>query len=256
MDFEKLITEKYGLDKEAILLCNEAEAEVSGVFSEIDKTAQYNTLKVLHAMQKNKLSDAHLARATGYGYNDYGRDALESIYADVFGCESGLVRPQIISGTHALTVALSGNLRHGDELLSPAGKLYDTLEGVIGVRETKNSLMENGIKYKQINLKEDGSFDFPAIEKAVTEKTKIAAIQRSRGYEWRRSFALHEIEGLISFIKGINPKIICMVDNCYGEFTYTTEPGETGADLTVGSLIKNPGGGLAETGGYITGRGE
>lgn len=256
MDFENYLKEKYEVEKDILALCREAEEEVAGVFLRIDETAQCNTLKVLHAMQKNKLSDIHLTRSTGYGYNDLGREALENIYADVFSGESGLVRPQIISGTHALTVALSGNLRYGDELLSPAGKLYDTLEGVIGIRKTKNSLMDNGVVYKQVDLLEDGSFDYKSIEKAITKKTKMAAIQRSRGYEWRRSFTVEEIKELISFIKSINPEIICMVDNCYGEFADVIEPGDVGADLCVGSLIKNPGGGLAETGGYITGREE
>jgi len=256
MDFETFLTEKYKTDKEVILLCAEAESEISDAFSDIDKTAQYNTTKVLYSMQRNKLSDIHLSRVTGYGYNDIGRDTLESIYADVFGGEACLVRPQIISGTHALAIALFGNLRYGDELLLPAGKPYDTLEGVIGIRATKNSLMENGVTYKQVDLNEDDSFNYDAIEKAVTKKTRMAAIQRSRGYEWRRSFTISEIKELISFIKGINPEMICMVDNCYGEFTDIVEPSDIGADLTVGSLIKNPGGGIAETGGYIAGREE
>lgn len=256
MDFNKYLIENYSVDEDVISLCSEAEEELSDCFIKADETAQFNTLKVLHAMQKNKLSDIHLTHTTGYGYNDLGRDVLEKVFANVFNGESGLVRPQLISGTHALTVALSGNLRYGDELLSPAGRLYDTLEGVIGIRKTKNSLIENGILYKQADLLENGGFDFNAIEKSITTKTKIAAIQRSRGYQWRRSFTIAEIKELISFIKSVNPSIICMIDNCYGEFVDIIEPCDVGADLCVGSLIKNPGGGLAETGGYIVGREE
>jgi cystathionine beta-lyase family protein involved in aluminum resistance len=255
-NFEEYLANEYKIDETIIKLCAEAESEVSRVFAGIDETAQYNTLKVLRAMQKNRLSEAHLASTTGYGYNDIGRETLEAIYADVFGAELSLVRPQLISGTHALYVALSGNLRFGDELLSPAGKLYDTLEGVIGARKTKNSLAENGITYKQVDLKHDGGFDFDALEKAIGKNTKMAAIQRSRGYDTRRSYSVSEIKNLISFIKSVKPDIICMVDNCYGEFTGIIEPGNIGADLTVGSLIKNPGGGIAPTGGYIAGREE
>ncbi len=207
-------------------------------------------------MQKNKLSDIHFAATTGYGYNDLGRDVLENIYADVFQTESGLVRPQLISGTHALTVALAGNLRPGDELLSPVGIPYDTLQGVIGIRKEKGSLSEYGITYQQVDLLPGDKFDFDGIEKAINNKTKLVTIQRSKGYQWRVSFSVSQIKELISFIKSINKNIICMVDNCYGEFVEIQEPSEVGADLVVGSLIKNPGGGLAPIGGYIVGKEE
>lgn len=225
-------------------------------FQAIDRIAEYNQLKVLKAMQNNRLSEAHFAAVTGYGYNDLGRDALEHIYAEVFRTEDALVRPQIISGTHALTVALFGNLRYGDELLSPVGKPYDTLEGVIGVRKTRGSLIEHGITYKQVDLTPGGEIDYAGIKAAITPRTRLVTIQRSKGYAWRRSFTVGEIGELIAFIKSIDPGIICMVDNCYGEFVETVEPSEAGADLVVGSLIKNPGGGLAPVGGYIAGKSE
>lgn len=256
MLFSDYMIKKYNIKKEILEICEEAENEIQGQFKTIDNVAQFNTLKVLNSMQKNKLSDIHFASTTGYGYNDLGRDILEKIYADTFKTELALVRPQIISGTHALTVALFGNLKPGDELLSPVGKPYDTLEGVIGIRQTKNSLLEYGVKYKQVDLLEDGSIDYHNISKSITSKTKLVTIQRSKGYEWRHSFTVAEIGELIHFIKNINPTIICMVDNCYGEFVDTIEPSEVGADLCVGSLIKNPGGGLAPVGGYICGKKE
>ena len=244
----------FGISGEVIEYCASVEAEISETFAEIDRTAEYNQLKVLSAMQKNRLSDAHFAATTGYGYNDLGRDILEKIYADVFLTEDALVRPQMISGTHALTVALFGNLRYGDELLSPAGKPYDTLESVIGVRKARGSLIEHGVIYKQVELLPDGGIDYQSIRSAVTAKTKLVTIQRSKGYAWRHSFHVAEIAELIGFIKSRNPNTICMVDNCYGEFVEASEPCE--ADLIVGSLIKNPGGGLAPVGGYIAGKEE
>jgi len=253
MDFSDFLIKNYNISGDVISMCREAEERCAKIFSDIDKTARFNALKVLWAMQKNRLGEAHLSRATGYGYDDMGRDIIEKIYADVFGCEEALVRPQIISGTHALALALGGNLRYGDGLLSPAGQLYDTMQGVIGIKPAKNSLIENGIAYKQIGLNGDGSFNYKAIEEAVTKKTKLALIQRSRGYEWRQSFTVPEINKLVLFLKGIKPDIICLIDNCYGEFTDTDEPE---ADIIAGSLIKNPGGGMAITGGYITGREE
>jgi cystathionine beta-lyase family protein involved in aluminum resistance len=207
-------------------------------------------------MQKNKVSDVHFAATTGYGYNDIGRDTLEQVYADIFHAEDALVRPQLISGTHALTVALAGNLRPGDELLSPVGKPYDTLEGVIGIQETKGSLSEYGISYRQVDLKADGSFDYDKIKEAINPKTKLATIQRSKGYANRPTLSVEQIGELIAFMKKIKPDLICMVDNCYGEFVELIEPSDVGADLTVGSLIKNPGGGLAPIGGYIVGKSE
>lgn len=255
-DLENFIIEKFGINKKVLDYCLEKEMLIKDKFSEIDKITEYNQLKVLHAMQKNGLSDVHFAATTGYGYNDLGRDTLEKIYADVFHTEDALVRPQIISGTHALTVALAGNLRPGDEILSPVGIPYDTLQGVIGIRKEKGSLSEYGITYRQVDLKADYSFDYEGIEKAINEKTKLVTIQRSKGYEWRPSFTVEQIKELIAFIKNIKKDVICMVDNCYGEFVQTIEPSDVGADLIVGSLIKNPGGGLAAIGGYIAGKEE
>lgn len=227
--------------------------KLEGKFKEIDENAEYNQMKVIGAMQKNRVSAVDFAATTGYGFDDAGRDKLERVYADCFHTEAALVRPQITCGTHALAVALSANLRPGDELLSPCGKPYDTLEEVIGIRDSIGSLKEFNITYKQADLKEDGTFDYDAIKEKITDKTKLCTIQRSKGYQTRPSFSVEEIGNLISFIKGINKDIICMVDNCYGEFTERIEPSDVGADMIVGSLIKNPGGGLAPIGGYICG---
>ena len=216
--------------------------------------AEYNQMKVIKGMQDNRVSDIHFAATTGYGYNDLGRDTLEDVYASVFHGESALVRPQLMSGTHALHVALSGNLRPGDELLSPVGKPYDTLEEVIGIRDSVGSLKEYGVVYRQVDLFEDGSFDYEGIAAAINERTKLVTIQRSKGYATRPTLSVKRIGELISFIKNIKPDVICMVDNCYGEFVETLEPTDVGADMIVGSLIKNPGGGLAPIGGYIVGR--
>ena len=223
-------------------------------FEKIDEVAEYNQMKVLNAMQQCKVSDVHFAATTGYGYNDLGRDTLEEVYAKVFHTEDAIVRPQLVSGTHALAVALSSQLRPGDELLSPVGKPYDTLEEVIGIRESVGSLAEYGVKYRQVDLLEDGSFDWENIRKAISDKTKMVTIQRSKGYQTRPTLSVERIGELIKFIKEIKPDIICMVDNCYGEFVETIEPTDVGADMCVGSLIKNPGGGLAPIGGYIVGR--
>lgn len=225
-------------------------------FDEIDQNAEYNQLKVLKAMQDNKVSEACLLGTTGYGYNDLGRETLEAVYASIFHAEDALVRPQITCGTHALALALMSNLRPGDELLSPVGKPYDTLEEVIGIRPSKGSLAEYGISYRQVDLLADGSFDYDTIQKAVNEKTKLVTIQRSKGYQTRPTLSVARIGALISFIKKIKPDIICMIDNCYGEFVERIEPTDVGADMVVGSLIKNPGGGLAPIGGYIAGRKE
>lgn len=225
-------------------------------FEAIDEIAEYNQMKVLNAMQECRVSDVHFAATTGYGYNDLGRDTLEEVYAKVFHTEDALVRPQIVSGTHALAVALSSQLRPGDELLSPVGKPYDTLEEVIGIRESVGSLAEYGVKYRQIDLLEDGSFDWDNIRKSINEKTKMVTIQRSKGYQTRPTLSVARIGELIKFVKAIKPDVICMVDNCYGEFVEIIEPTDVGADLCVGSLIKNPGGGLAPTGGYIVGKKE
>lgn len=230
--------------------------ELKERFAKIDEIAEYNQMKVIQAMQKNKLCAEHFASSTGYGYNDAGRETLEAVYADVFHAESALVRPSLTCGTHALTIALSANVRPGDEILSPVGKPYDTLEGVIGIREQKGSLAEFGVTYSQVDLLPDGGFDFDGIKKAINEKTKLVTIQRSKGYDPRPTLSVERIGELIKFIKSIKPSIICMVDNCYGEFIETIEPTDVGADLCVGSLIKNPGGGLAPIGGYICGKEE
>ena len=252
-----LLRENYGISDRVLKMAETAEEELKERFAEADKITEYNQYKVLNAMQKNKLSDVHFAGTTGYGYNDLGREVLENIYADVFHAESGLVRPQVISGTHALTVALAGNLRPGDEIFSPVGLPYDTLQGVIGIRKERGSLAEYGITYSQTELLPDGSFDYEGIRSALkNKKIRLVEIQRSRGYAWRESFTVEKIGDLISFIKGIRPDVICMVDNCYGEFVETIEPTDVGADLCVGSLIKNPGGGLAPIGGYIVGKEE
>ena len=222
-------------------------------FEEIDRVSEYNQCKVIGAMQKNRVSAQCFAGTTGYGYDDIGRDNLERVYADAFHTEAALVRPQIVCGTHALTVALSANLLPGDELLSPVGRPYDTLEEVIGIRPSTCSLKEYGVSYRQVDLKEDGSFDWEGIRAAINEKTKVGTIQRSKGYQTRPTFSVKQIGELIAFVKSIKPGVICMVDNCYGEFVETIEPSDVGADMTVGSLIKNPGGGLAPIGGYIVG---
>ena len=222
-------------------------------FEAIDKIAEYNQAKVLRAMQKNRVSAACFAATTGYGYDDVGRDNLERVYADVFHTEAALVRPQITCGTHALTIALSANLLPGDELLSPVGLPYDTLQEVIGIRPSPCSLKEYGVSYRQVELLEDGTFDYEGIRGAICDKTKLVTIQRSKGYATRPTFSVEQIGQLIAFVKSIKPDIICMVDNCYGEFVETREPSDVGADMVVGSLIKNPGGGLAPIGGYICG---
>ena len=222
-------------------------------FAAIDRVAEYNQAKVLRAMQKNRVSAACFVPTSGYGYDDFGRDTLERVYADVFHTEAVLVRPQITCGTHALTIALSANLLPGDELLSPVGLPYDTLQEVIGIRESPCSLAEYGVAYRQVDLLADGTFDYEGIRKAIGPKTKLITIQRSKGYATRPTFSVSQIGELIAFCKGIKPDVLVMVDNCYGEFVETMEPSDVGADMTVGSLIKNPGGGLAPIGGYIAG---
>ena len=222
-------------------------------FTAIDQVAEYNQAKVLRAFHKNRISATCFAATTGYGYNDEGRDKLEQVYADVFHTEAALVRPQITCGTHALTVALSANLLPGDELLSPVGAPYDTLQEVIGIRPSPCSLAEYGVSYRQVDLLADGTFDYEGIRAAINEKTKLITIQRSKGYATRPTFSVTQIGELIAFCKAIKPDVTIMVDNCYGEFVETIEPSDVGADMIVGSLIKNPGGGLAPIGGYIAG---
>ena len=245
-----------GIGEEVLRFGAGIEEELRERFAGIDAVAEYNQMKVIRGMQVNRVSDIHFAATTGYGYNDLGRDTLEDVYASVFHGESALVRPQLISGTHALHVALSGNLRPGDELLSPVGKPYDTLEEVIGIRDSVGSLKEYGVTYRQVDLLEDGSFDYEGLEKALNDRTKLVTIQRSKGYATRPTLSVARIGELIAFIKRRKPEVICMVDNCYGEFVEKMEPTDMGADMIVGSLIKNPGGGLAPIGGYIVGKRE
>lgn len=250
---KEILYEELGICKKVYDFGEKILEGLKSRFEEIDSTAELNQLKVISAMQKNKVNAAHFMATTGYGYNDEGRDNLEKVYADCFHTEAALVRPQITCGTHALAVALSANLRPGDELLSPVGRPYDTLEEVIGIRESIGSLKEYGITYRQVDLIDDGKFDYDGIKNAINEKTKLVTIQRSKGYQTRKTFSVSEIGELIKFVKDIKPDVICMVDNCYGEFVETIEPSDVGADMIVGSLIKNPGGGLAPIGGYICG---
>ena len=252
MDLEKAY-EALGISREVYAFGREIERSLSERFASYDEVAEYNQLKVLSAFQKNRVSAECFGSSTGYGYDDFGRDNLERVYADVFHTEAALVRAQIACGTHALAIALFGNLRPGDEMLSPVGKPYDTLEEVIGLRPSRGSLAEYGVTYSQVELLSDGSFDYPAIKAAINERTKLVEIQRSKGYLTRPSFSVEQIGELIRFIKGIKPDVICMVDNCYGEFVEPLEPSDVGADIIAGSLIKNPGGGLAPIGGYIAG---
>lgn len=242
-----------GISKEVYEFGEKIIDGLKGRFDKIDKIAEYNQCKVLSAMKKNRVDVVCFAASTGYGYNDLGRDKIERVYADTFHTEAALVRPQIVCGTHALTVALSANLLPGDELLSPVGKPYDTLEEVIGIRESKCSLKEYGVTYRQVELLPDGTFDYDNIAKAINEKTALITIQRSKGYQTRPTFSVKQIAELIAFVKKVKPSVKVMVDNCYGEFVETEEPSDYGADMVVGSLIKNPGGGLAPIGGYICG---
>ncbi len=245
-----------GIDADVFEFCGDVLETLSDRFEKIDRTAEYNQIKVIDAFHRARVSEACFSGTTGYGYNDLGRDKLEEVYAAAFHAEAALVRPLIACGTHALAIALSGNLRPGDELLSISGKPYDTLEEVIGIRPARGSLAEYGVTYRQVELKADGHFDHEAIKSAISSKTRMVAIQRSKGYESRRTLSVSEIGEAIQTVKSVNPDIICMVDNCYGEFVERIEPTDVGADLAVGSLIKNPGGGLAPSGGYICGKKE
>lgn len=252
MDIEDMY-KQFNINDKVLKFSEEVLNDLKDRFKKIDEIAEYNQLKVLKAMQNNKIAAECFNSSTGYGYNDIGREKLESVYADTFHTEDALVRPQITCGTHALCLALMSNLRPNDELLSPVGKPYDTLEEVIGIRPSKGSLKEYGINYRQVDLKDDGSFDFDKIKKAINEKTALITIQRSKGYALRPTLSVERIKELIDFIREIKPTVKIMVDNCYGEFTETIEPTDVGADMMVGSLIKNPGGGLASSGGYIAG---
>ena len=247
------IYQSMGISPEVKKFGDQILEELKDRFDHIDEMAEYNQLKVIHAMQSCRVSAECFQSSSGYGYNDIGRDTLEEVYAAAFHTEAALVRPQITCGTHALAVALSGNLRPGDELLSISGKPYDTLEEVIGIRPSCGSLTEYGVTYAQVDLLPDGSFDFEGIRKAINPRTKLIEIQRSKGYQTRPTLSVAQIGEAIAFVKSINPEIICMVDNCYGEFVEALEPTDVGADLMAGSLIKNPGGGLAPIGGYIVG---
>lgn len=249
---EKLY-ESLGISQPVAAFSSQILAKLEDRFRAIDEVAEYNQLKVIKAMQDARVSAECFNSSTGYGYNDMGRDTLEVVYANAFHTEAALVRPQITCGTHALALALSANLRPGDELLSVSGKPYDTLEEVIGIRPSCGSLAEYGVTYAQVDLLEDGSFDFEGIRAAIKPNTKLVEIQRSKGYQTRPTLSVAQIGEAIAFIKNINPEIICMVDNCYGEFVEKIEPSDVGADMIVGSLIKNPGGGLAPIGGYIAG---
>lgn len=255
-DYKKEIYQKLGISEEVYEYGEKVWNSLSSRWAQIDELSEYNQLKVIGAMQKNQVSEACLLGTTGYGYSDLGRETLEKVYADIFHTQDALVRPQITCGTHALALALMSNLRPGDELLSPVGKPYDTLEEVIGIRPSKGSLAEYGIRYSQVDLLPDGSFDYDKIQKAINPQTKLVTIQRSKGYQTRPTLSVQRIGELIRFIKEQKPDIICMVDNCYGEFTEREEPSDVGADLVVGSLIKNPGGGLAPIGGYLAGKKE
>ncbi len=246
--------EQAGISQEVFALGESVLQALKPRFEEIDRIAEYNQLKVLSAMRKNRISEAHLSGTTGYGHNDLGRDALEQVYADTFHTEDALVRPQITCGTHALYLALSANVHPGDEILSPVGRPYDTLEEVIGIRPSVGSLAEYGVSYREVDLLPDGGFDYEGIRKAIGSRTRLVTIQRSKGYATRPTLSPERIGELIAFIKEIKPDVTVMVDNCYGEFTCEKEPSDYGADMVVGSLIKNPGGGLAPVGGYIAGR--
>lgn len=255
MNTHDQLKELFGIDESIIDLTKSVENEVREIFSEIDSVKEANQYKVIAAMQQNRLSDSHFGGTTGYGYDDRGREVLDDIYAAVFKTEDALVRHQIAAGTQAIAICLYGNLRPGDELLSVTGKPYDTLEEVIGIRgEGAGSLKDYGIGYRQLDLLDDGSIDIDGISSAMTQRTKMVLIQRSRGYGWRPSINISQMKKAIDRIKAVNKNVIVMVDNCYGEFTETHEPTEAGADLIAGSLIKNPGGGLAPAGGYVAGK--
>lgn len=251
----QLLSETLGISPKVLDLIDQAEEDIESAFSHLDDIMAFNQYKVLSAFQKNRISDMHFAWNTGYGYDDPGREALEKVYADIFKTDSALVRPIIVNGTHALTLTITGILRPGDELIYCTGAPYDTLEEVIGIRgEGKGSLKDFGINYQQVELTEDGNIDLETLKSSISDKTRMVTVQRATGYGWRKAITIEQIEEWAHFVHDINPDIICMVDNCYGEFLDTKEPTEVGADVLAGSLIKNPGGGLALTGGYIAGR--
>ncbi|MDO4176702.1 MAG: methionine gamma-lyase family protein [Bacillota bacterium] len=247
--------ENLGISDKILNLIDECEKDVMGCFEDLDDIMTYNQYKVLDAFQKNGICDRHFSWNTGYGYDDAGREATEKVFADIFHAEAALVRPIIVNGTHALSLTLMGILRPGDQLIYCTGAPYDTLEETIGIRgEGKGSLKDYGVSYDQIELTADGRIDLEALAKAITPATRMVTVQRATGYGWRKAITIEEIEEWVAFVKNINPDIICMVDNCYGEFLHVNEPTDVGADIMAGSLIKNPGGGLALTGGYVAGR--
>jgi cystathionine beta-lyase family protein involved in aluminum resistance len=252
-----IMLKEMGISESVISLSKKVEDKVKVKYAQIDEIAAFNQIKVLNAMQKNRLSDTHFGWNTGYGYDDAGRENTEKIFADIFGAEDALVRPLIVNGTHALTLCLQGTLRPGDTMLSVTGNPYDTLENVIGIAEGSEgmgTLKEFGIGYDQVDLDENGDLKLSEIKSKIDEKTKMIYIQRSSGYSWRKSLSVSDIEALCKFVKDIKSDLIIMVDNCYGEFLDFKEPTEVGADIMAGSLIKNPGGGLALSGGYVAGR--
>lgn len=251
----EFLKERMGIDEKIIHLADEAESQLTAEYKKLDDIMEYNQYKVLDVFHQCRLSDMHFGWNTGYGYNDVGRETLEKAYAILFDTEDAIVRPTIVNGTHALTLTLTGILRPGDELIYSTGKPYDTLEEVIGIRgENNGSLKDFGVTYKQVELRDDGKIDLDALEQAITDKTRMVSLQRATGYGWRKAITIDEIEEWAKFVKSINPNIVCMVDNCYGEFLDTKEPTQVGADVMAGSLIKNPGGGLALTGGYVVGK--
>lgn len=253
---DKFLMEELNIDPVILGYINEAESQLEEQYRILDDVTEFNQYKVLGALQKNRVSDSHFSWNTGYGYNDSGRETVERVFADLFGTEDAIVRPIIVNGTHALSLTLTGILRPGDEMIYCTGKPYDTLEQVIGIKGEPGdgSLKDFGVVYKQVELREDGTIDLEGLESAITEKTKMVCMQRATGYGWRKSMSVDEMGECCRFVKSINPEIICMADNCYGEFLDTKEPTEAGVDVMAGSLIKNPGGGLALTGGYIAGR--
>ncbi len=255
MNTEEIYQRAYGISQPVLELARRAEEKAAPHFARTERVAEVNSLKVLQAFYHHRVSEAHLQGSTGYGYDDLGRDTLDQIYAEVFGAEDAIVRHSFVNGTHAIATCLFGILRPGDVMVAATGKPYDTLEEVIGIRGQKNgSLKEFGVSYRQVDLTPDGAVDFDTLGEAVKAGAKLVALQRSKGYAWRKSFSVAELGEVIAFVKQIDPNVICLVDNCYGEFVEETEPCAVGADLIVGSLIKNPGGGLARSGGYIAGR--
>ena len=252
---DDLLINELNIHPEVLRIVEEAELDVLAYFKELDDIAAYNQYKVLSALQKNRIADNHFSWYTGYGYDDPGRDAVERVYSDVFKTEAALVRPTIVNGTHALAITLMGVLRPGDELIYCSGGPYDTLEEVIGIRgEGNGSLKDYGISYKQVELLPDGSIDLDGLKAAVSEKTRMVSVQRSTGYGWRKSITVEQIAEIVQTVRRLNPDIVCMADNCYGEFLDVKEPTDVGVDIMAGSLIKNPGGGLALSGGYVCGR--